>query len=162
MSLKNKLKKIERIIIENADSCTYSGPVSQSEILKAEIDMGIQFPVSYLWFLMTFGHGFFADDEIFGMDSIYNPGHQFGIPYVASTTQILRERYSIPREYFAVSGDGQGYYYLASAGSGDRRQDADMYLLDINTGEIELLLNEKECPVQLSDFFEAAFEDRDF
>ncbi len=162
MSLKKKLKRIEKVFLENADLCTYLGPVPQREILKAEIDLGIQFPISYLWFLMTFGHGCFADDEIFGMDSVYDPDHQFGIPYVVSTTQILRERCNIPKEYFAISGDGQGYYYLANAGDGDRSEDADLYLLDINTAELELLHNEMECAVQLSDFFEALFEEKDF
>ena len=159
MYLERKLKTIERIIINNADLCTYSGPVPQREIIKAEKDLGIQFPVSYLWFLMTFGHGFFADDEIFGMDPVYDPHCQFGIPYVVSTTQLLRERFKIPLEYFAVSGDGYGYYYLAATSSGERSQDADLYLLDVNTAEVALLLNEKEQAVQLSDFFEAAFED---
>jgi len=161
MSLEKKLRKIEGIIIENADLCTYYGPVPQGEIRKAEKDLGIQFPISYLWFLMTFGHGFFADDEIFGMDSVYEPDHQVGIPYVVSSTQMLRDRCNIPQEYFAVSGDGYGYYYLANAGSEGRGQDADLYLLDTNTAEVSLLLDENEQAVQLSDFFAAAFEERD-
>ena len=158
MSLEKKLKKIERTILENADLYRFAGPVPKKEILRAENDLEIKFPISYLWFLLTFGHGFWGDCEFFGMDPLYDPTHQFGIPYVVSTTQILRERFNILFQYFAVSGDGGRYYYLVNAGTQGRREDADVYLLDVNTSQVELLLDEREQAVQLSDFFEAVFE----
>ena len=158
MSLEKNLRKIERIILENADQCKCDGPVPKREILRAEKDLEIKFPISYLWFLLTFGHGFWADHEIFGMASIYDPEQQTGIPYVVSTTQILRERFQIPSQFFAVSGDDEGYYYLVNAGSEERREDADLYLLDVNTSQVEPLFDDREHAVQLSDFYIAILD----
>lgn len=158
MLLEKRLKRIEEIIQANVNHYSFSGPVPKSEILRAEKDLQIKFPISYLWFLLTFGSGVWNECEIFGMTPVYDPTHQFGIPYVVSTTQILREKFNIPSRFFAVSGDGGRFYYLVNAGDEERKQDADLYLLDVNTSQVDLLIDEQENTVQLSDFYEAVFE----
>ena len=66
-SLKEKLMKLEQKIMEYPGLQDFTGGVCQESILMAQKALEVAFPISYRWFLMTFGMGSFGDLEIFGL-----------------------------------------------------------------------------------------------
>ena len=66
-SLKEKLMKLEQKIMEYPGLQDFTGGVCQESILMAQKALEVAFPISYRWFLMTFGLGSFGDLEIFGL-----------------------------------------------------------------------------------------------
>ncbi|MBC6110686.1 SMI1/KNR4 family protein [Pedobacter fastidiosus] len=75
----DRLNLISKLIEENADFVNFSeygNWISDELIIKAELDLNIKFPKTYIWWLKHFRGGEIYGDEIF---SIYKDSND-GIP----------------------------------------------------------------------------------
>ncbi len=152
----DQLKKLELSAEQRKDEIHCFGSVSKESILKAESDIGLKFPTVYCWFLMTFGHGFIGEAEIFGLEEPYDLDRQFGIPYVVSVTMIIRRKYNVPKTYFVFSGNEEGLYYLAGTQK-IREQDAEVFILDMSTNSIAPAKNGFNRQMFLSEYLTKVF-----
>lgn len=139
VSLKEKLIGIEKKLRKFSGLSDFCGGVSQKNIQKVQKETGIQFPVSYRWFLMTFGMGNFGDFEIFGLaeNEKGELSRSNSLPDLRFAVNQLRYQYELPENYFPVCGDGMdGYFCIRADVTTDK--DAEVYFLDIGKLPAEL------------------------
>ncbi len=151
-----RLRQWEKTGNEHKDRIHCFGSVSKNTVIRAEKDLDLAFPQVYCWFLMTYGHGFFGENEIFGLEEPYNPDKPIGIPNVVSVTRIFRQTYDIPIKDFVFAGDGESRYYIAHTYE-SRKQDAEIYAYDIYKNDIAPSLAGFEKNMILSEFLDTVF-----
>ena len=136
MNLKEKLVKLEHTIELHTGLQDFYGGVSQKAIQDAESALGILFPFTYCWFLMTYGVGSFGDTELFGIfKNADGKRHQIdSVPDVVWVTGALQAKYNMPENSFLICGDGMGRYYGVIASKDDRKMDGEVFVLDVDNG----------------------------
>lgn len=135
MRLKECLQNLEILVSRNSVLCDFEGGISQAYLEKRERELGIYFPVSYCWFLLTYGVGFFGDMELFGIKEPADDqmGEGNSIPDVIWTTKHFRQRIGIPENWFVLCGSGDGSYYCVEADK--ERRNADGRVLSVRLDE---------------------------
>lgn len=138
--LKSKLKRLEKRFTEFPELLGFSGGVSMNNILLAQKEAGLCFPVSYQWFLLTFGMGSFGDFEIFGLSETEDGKlkRESTLPDVMFALKLLRQNKGLPKEYLPFCGDGFGGYYFIRAVP-ENHEDSCIYFGDMKVGQMELV-----------------------
>lgn len=91
--------------------CLNSGPVAESEIAKAETELGLVFPPSYRRFLGRFGASLGNGFEIYGLPPESAPGQPPQWSHVVRITLRLRPD-CLPKNSVAISDDGMDHVYF--------------------------------------------------
>lgn len=99
-----KLKKALALIQLHEEEADFEG-VTQAEILRAELALGLVFPESYKIFLEQCGAGSFGGFEIYGIIAGNFEGE--GIPNGVWYTLEERKR-GLPENLIALTSDGMG------------------------------------------------------
>lgn len=137
--LKEKLIRIEKQILKFPEFSYFCGGISRKNIEKVQKETGILFPVSYQWFLMTFGMGSFGDFEMFGLAETetgeLNSVNSF--PDLRVAVKQLRKEYGLSGNYLPVCGDGlDGYFCIRTDMKTEK--DAEVYFLNVGKTPAEL------------------------
>ena len=154
-SLKEKLMKLEQKIMEYPGLQDFTGGVCQESILMAQKALEVAFPISYRWFLMTFGMGSFGDLEIFGLvEAEKGLQKKRGAPDLLFMTERLRSLTGLPHGYLPVCGDGFSSYYCIRADQ-EERWDAEMYVWNME----KVLLEPVALGTDVVDFLSSQLEE---
>lgn len=154
MNIKKRLQYLEKIMDSFCEYKEFTGAVSQKNIKLAEQKLNILFPVSYCWFLMTYGAGFFGEKEIFGILETKEGELQEieYIPNVIWVTEFFRKIIGLSEEYVAISGDGMGSYYFVKAEKEQRALDGQVLKIGLNINGTQS--TKENCYSSLVSFFE--------
>ncbi len=154
--LKSKLKKLEKKILTFPELLEVSGGVCMDNILLAESESELCFPVSYRWFLMTFGMGSFGDLEIFGLSETEDRKlkRENALPNMMFALKQLRQNSGLPKEYLPFCGDGVGRYYCIKTAFSEY-EDGEVCILNMETKHMELL----PYSITFTDFLSKQVED---
>lgn len=151
ITLKDKLMRLEKRMMDYPELREFYGGVSIQNILWAQEELKLIFPVSYRWFLLTFGAGNFGDFEIFGLMENDNRTIRQGMsaPDVIWMTRQMRSKFGLPEEYIPIWGDGVGGYYCIKV-SEKNYEDAEMYFLYVDSELPEFYYANRK----MTDFFD--------
>lgn len=158
MGLKEHLQNLEILVNRHSALCDFEGGISKAHLEMMEKELGFYFPVSYCWFLLTYGVGFFGDTELFGLKETADGEICRGksIPDVAWTTNFFRQRAGIPENCFVLCGSGDGIYYCVEADK--ERQQADGRVFAVCLDEGYRQENVGKGDILLSTFLKDCFE----
>ena len=111
----------------------WTGGVDKKLVDKVSKDMDIQFPVSYIEFLMSFGEGGLSGTYIFGIEdedysSVYKRTHEF------------RKKYNINKNWAVIAKESNNW---------------EAYILCLDTNRMK----NGECPVIKYDYNNSEIED---
>jgi cell wall assembly regulator SMI1 len=100
-------RKLQALIEERTAEADRFPPPSEAQIGEAEATLGVKFPRSYRWFLLTYG-------AMSGAEDIYGVSHNLP-DYLSLVQNVLAERTQfephIPHSLIPVSPDGSGNHY---------------------------------------------------
>lgn len=114
MSVEN-VKKAISIIEDHQDEADFDGAKDESLLVLAERYLGLNFPMSYRFFLQEFGCGDFAGHEFYG---VIKPDFEHsGIPDAVWLTQKERQRSKLPDNFVVIYSFGDGDYAVLDCGT---------------------------------------------
>lgn len=136
MGLKERLQNLEILVNRHSVLCDFEGGISKAHLETREKELGFYFPVSYCWFLLTYGVGFFGDMELFGLKETADGEICRGksIPDVIWATNYFRQRAGIPQNCFVLCGSGDGIYYCVEANKEGRQADGRVFAVHLDEG----------------------------
>lgn len=145
------MEQYEHIFQKYPNAAHFIGTVLEEDLLAAEKELGLKFPMDYRTFVKKFGAGYFHTLEIYGIIA----GKQIEcIPNAVWVTRALREKYCLPESYIAIGFDGISGYYCIHAGMGN------VVLFETRTNAQKQLANSfldfllKSLKLEINDFKE--------
>jgi hypothetical protein len=130
MSGVESVRELIELVRDNPDECRFTGGVSEKDIMRAESELGIEFPPSYRYFVSELGSCECDGVELEGVNRTPLGGDR--LPGTVSATLDLRDDHRFPADLLVIEYDGMGG--IISLDSSEANEDGEYAVLAWDPG----------------------------